>query len=101
MDNGDRLERLILAALQRQPLLTIVEIAEKVNINRLTASKYLYSLETRGIVRYRAVGNAKLFYIVKPEKKVNILSGFTYSGTRHNMLLTFLFHYIRKTAVKV
>lgn len=59
------IERLILVVLQKSPLLTIVEIAEKANINRLTASKYLYSLETRGIVSYRAVGNAKLFYLKK------------------------------------
>jgi len=63
MNNGRDIERLILSILEKESLLTIVEIAEKAGVNRLTASKYLYSLETRGIVEYRAVGNAKLYHV--------------------------------------
>ncbi len=60
---GNSIENLVLSVLKKDRLLTIVEIAEKAGINRLTASKYLYGLEMRGVVGYRAVGNAKLFYI--------------------------------------
>ena len=65
MDNGSKIENLILSVLQKHTFLTIVEIADRIGVNRLTASKYLYSLEARGVVQYRAVGNAKLFYIRK------------------------------------
>lgn len=66
MDNGNKkTEDLILFILKKNSLLTIVEIAKRTGINRLTASKYLYSLETRKIVSYRSVGNAKLFYMNK------------------------------------
>lgn len=41
--------------------LTIDEVAKKVGINRITASKYLAVMEARGLLRRRDVGRAKLF----------------------------------------
>lgn len=67
--DSQKTEQLILSVLQKNIFLTIVEIAERAGINRLTASKYLYSLEARGIVEYRAVGNAKLYYLRKAAVK--------------------------------
>lgn len=48
--------------------LMMKEIAEKVHINRITASKYLAVLEAKGLVRYRSIGKAKLFYLNKVRK---------------------------------
>ena len=68
MENGNNIENLILSTLQENPFLTIIEIAERVNVNRLTASKYLHGLERSGFVKYRTVGNAKLFYLARMVK---------------------------------
>ncbi len=47
--------------------LTILDIARYLNINRLTASKYIYGLISEGIVLERKIGSAKLCYL----KKIN------------------------------
>lgn len=58
----DFLEELILDILRKSDIsLTILEIAEKANIHRATASKYLAVLEAKGYVKRRDVGKAKLF----------------------------------------
>ncbi len=45
--------------------MTIEEVAEKNNINRVTASKYLAILEVKGFVILRIVGRAKLYSLKK------------------------------------
>ncbi|MCK4531812.1 MAG: winged helix-turn-helix transcriptional regulator [Candidatus Aenigmarchaeota archaeon] len=56
------LEEIILNILrQSDTSLTILEIAEKARIHRVTASKYLAVLEARGHVKRRDVGKAKLY----------------------------------------
>jgi Mn-dependent DtxR family transcriptional regulator len=56
------IEKLILAALHKQTC-TIADISQKLDINRITASKYLAILEAKGLVVYRNVGKAKLYSI--------------------------------------
>jgi predicted transcriptional regulator len=56
------LEEMILNILrQANTSLTILEIAERTGIHRVTASKYLASLEAKGHVSRRNVGKAKLY----------------------------------------
>jgi predicted ArsR family transcriptional regulator len=58
----DPTEELILDILNRSDIsLTILEIAEKANVHRVTASKYLAVLEAKGHVKRRDVGKAKLY----------------------------------------
>jgi len=58
----DFLEELIIDVLRKSDIsLTILEIAEKASIHRVTASKYLAVLEAKGHVNRRDVGKAKLF----------------------------------------
>ncbi len=40
---------------------TIKEIANEVEVSRITVTKYLHYLLGKGIVEYREVGKAKLF----------------------------------------
>ena len=62
----DKNEQIILGALQKEPLgLTIEETSQKLNIHRITASKYLAILEVRGFIKYKVVGKAKLYYAVR------------------------------------
>jgi len=49
--------------------ITISEIARRLGINRITASKYLAILEAKGIISFRPVGKAKLYYIQKEDRK--------------------------------
>lgn len=56
------LEEMILNILkQSDTSLTILEIAERTGIHRVTASKYLAALEAKGHVNRRDVGKAKLY----------------------------------------
>ena len=41
--------------------MTIEEVSKSLRISRATASKYLLVLQTKGLVRYRPIGRAKLF----------------------------------------
>ena len=59
------MKRKILDFLGKEKYLTIEEISKKLDINRSTASKYLAVLEATGHVKYRNVGKAKLFWVVK------------------------------------
>lgn len=53
---------MILNALKKSGTsLTILEIAERTGIHRVTASKYLSALEAKGHVSRRDVGKAKLY----------------------------------------
>jgi DNA-binding IclR family transcriptional regulator len=59
-------EKKILRALQKEPIgFTIEEASQKLNIHRITASKYLAILEVRGYISHKKIGKAKLFYLVK------------------------------------
>lgn len=56
------LEEIILNILRQSDVsLTILEIAARARIHRVTASKYLAVLEARGHVKRRDVGKAKLY----------------------------------------
>jgi predicted transcriptional regulator len=60
--NPSFLEEMILNVLrQADTSLTILEIAGKTGIHRVTASKYLAVLEEKGHVKRRDVGKAKLY----------------------------------------
>ena len=66
----DFLEELILEILRRSDVsLTILEIAERAGIHRVTASKYLAVLEAKGFVKRRDVGKAKLYSIAGRDKE--------------------------------
>jgi len=43
--------------------LTILNIAEKTRINRITVSKYVFGLVSEGLVSQRRIGPAKLCYL--------------------------------------
>ncbi|MBI4896346.1 MAG: hypothetical protein HY832_02250 [Candidatus Aenigmarchaeota archaeon] len=56
------MEQMILGLLEKSKVsLTIEEVAEQAQINRITAAKYLAVLEARGLLHHRAVGKAKLY----------------------------------------
>lgn len=56
------LEEMILSTLKKSNTsLTILEIAERTGIHRVTASKYLSAMEAKGHVSRRDVGKAKLY----------------------------------------
>ena len=55
-------EELILNILRTaETSLTILEIAKRGNLHRVTAAKYLEVLEAKGYVKHRPVGKAKLY----------------------------------------
>ncbi len=56
MDYEDKIKN----CLKKQDM-TIEEVSQKLAISRATASKYLLVLHTKGSVRYRQIGKAKLF----------------------------------------
>ena len=56
-------EKRILKMLGKHDYLTIEETASKLGMHRTTASKYLAVLEARGLVKYRAIGKAKLYSV--------------------------------------
>jgi len=54
----------ILVLLKKHPQgLTILEIAELLNISRITIGKYIYGLVIEGLIRQRQIGPAKLCYL--------------------------------------
>jgi predicted transcriptional regulator len=56
----------ILVLLKKHPQgLTILEIAELINANRVTVAKYVYGLNIEGLIKQRQVGPAKLCYLKK------------------------------------
>jgi DNA-binding MarR family transcriptional regulator len=67
--NPSLLEEIILGALRQSDYsLTIMEIAERAGMHRVTASKYLAGLEAKGRVERRNVGRAKLYSAAKAAK---------------------------------
>ena len=56
----------IIVLLKKHPEgLTIMEIAELLDVSRITIAKYVYGLTVEGMVRQRQVGPAKLNYLEK------------------------------------
>lgn len=65
-----RIEKVVFDVLKKSDIsLTINEVAEKANLHRITASKYLAVLEARGVLKCRNVGKAKLYYVNEVPKK--------------------------------
>ncbi len=58
------IEQKIKNTLKKQPM-TIEEVSKSLDISRATASKYLMVLETRGDIRKREIGRAKLYFLKK------------------------------------
>ena len=60
----------IIVLLKKHPEgLTIMEIAELLDVSRITIAKYVYGLTVEGMVRQRQVGPAKLNYLEKKAMK--------------------------------
>ena len=60
----------IIVLLKKHPEgLTIMEIAELLDVSRITIAKYVYGLTVEGMVRQRQVGPAKLCYLEKKAMK--------------------------------
>lgn len=66
-------EEIILESLEKadNPL-TILEVAEKTRMHRVTASKYLAVLEAKGHVKRRDVGKAKLYSTTGNASIINV-----------------------------
>jgi len=63
-DDKSKIEKSILDALKHYPYgLTISEMARVLKINRVTLSKYLDVLREKGLIDYRAVGRAKVWFL--------------------------------------
>ncbi len=56
-------EKIIKSLKEHPEGLTILEIAEKTGINRITVSKYIYGMTFEGLVHQRRVGPSKLCYL--------------------------------------
>ena len=60
------LEKEILTLLSEKTYgLSIEEIAEFLQVNRATAAKYLFAMESTEIIAARPIGKAKLHYLKK------------------------------------
>lgn len=65
------IEKEILNLLKKRKYgLTIEEVSDELDINRGTASKYLFVLSTGDKVHVRKVGKAKLHYLKKDYEKM-------------------------------
>jgi response regulator of citrate/malate metabolism len=59
----DLKEEILTLLAKRTYGLSIEEIADFLNINRATAAKYLFALESSSAVAARSIGKAKLHYL--------------------------------------
>ena len=57
----DDIEARIMRSLSERPRSSISEVARELNVNRSTASKYLYVLRAKRKVNYQQVGPVKLW----------------------------------------
>lgn len=58
-------ERLILKEIEKSKgNLNITEISKKLKASRITVSKYLTSLESKGKIRKKVVGRSKVYVLV-------------------------------------
>jgi DNA-binding IclR family transcriptional regulator len=66
------IEKMVFDVLKKSDIsLTINEVAERANLHRITASKYLAVLEAKGLLKCRNVGKAKLYYVNEvPERRI-------------------------------
>jgi predicted transcriptional regulator len=59
----------ILVLLKKHPQgLTIMEIAELLDVSRITVAKYVYGLTIEGLITQRQIGPAKLCYLKRGRK---------------------------------
>ena len=63
-------ERKIMDFLLQNPKVMISEVAEEFNINRITASKYLFSLRDQGRADYKPMGPCKAWFLLTEEQIV-------------------------------
>jgi predicted ArsR family transcriptional regulator len=57
-------ERVVLEYLKRQPMgATVTDIADKLGMSRTTTVKYLEVMRATGLLDYKEVGMAKLWYV--------------------------------------
>ena len=57
-------EEMILEVLRKaETSLTILEIAHRASLHRVTAAKYLEVMEAKGYIKHRPVGKAKLYML--------------------------------------
>ncbi|TFF90605.1 MAG: winged helix-turn-helix transcriptional regulator [Promethearchaeota archaeon] len=67
---GSETEFKILNLLEKEDLgLSILEISEKIGVNRNTTSKYLLSMAERDLIYKIDKGNSKLFYPMRQQKR--------------------------------
>jgi|GEM_PF-1108853 len=71
MDERKEIEKTIIETLKQYPYgLSISELAKILKINRVTLSKYLDVLKEKGMVSYRPIGRAKVWFV---SEDINIL----------------------------
>ena len=68
MENNFR-ERIIDLLKSKTDGLTILDVANSLDANRSTITKYIYELSGAGIIVQRKIGTAKLCFIAKYVKK--------------------------------
>lgn len=70
MDNEIKTKEAIIAELRKHPEgITIVDLANRLDMTRQTAAKYVLVLISEGIVKVRKIGPAKLCYLKRWWKK--------------------------------
>ncbi len=63
---SENIKQYIVKLLSRKPYgLTIEEVSKQLKINRSTASKYLFALQSERTIVVRDIGKAKLHYLKK------------------------------------
>ena len=61
---AEEIKKDIVKLLSRKPYgLTIEDVSQQLKINRATASKYLFALQSERTIAVRDVGKAKLHYL--------------------------------------
>lgn len=50
--------------------LTTSEIVSRVNMSKVTALKYLEGLKEKGLVNFEEIGNAKIWFLITDQKKI-------------------------------
>ena len=86
-------ERIVLLLTESQ--ITTTEIARRLNASRTTIIKYLKKMQEKGVISYRSVGPAKLWYIVQSEageqaKKMSQLFDQSFHKSLQNRKVSYL-----------
>jgi len=61
--------RKVIAAVEKEPGLTIKDLAERLDINRQFMAGFLAALEEQGEISCRKVGPARIYFTVSGERK--------------------------------